>query len=60
VRLSAFLEDAVDGWAGLATSGLAKEFEHLVETFDLALGFGAVLLESRGHLFGFCALRHFR
>jgi hypothetical protein len=44
----------------LPPSGLAKEFENLVETFDLSFGLGAVLLECRRYLFGFCSLRHFR
>ena len=45
-HLFAFGDDALNGFAGLALSPLANDFEHFLQAFDLALGFFFVLFKS--------------
>jgi hypothetical protein len=48
------------GLAGLAASRLAQQFENLLQTLDLALGFLAVLQEASLALFRLRSTRHLR
>src|SRR5690606_30839814 len=58
--LLAFGDDALDGVAGLAARRLADDVEHLLETFEMALGLLAMLLEGRFQLGGLRRALHLR
>ena len=54
----ALLDDAVDRRAGLALGALADDFEHLLQAFDVDLGFALVVLERLLQLGRLSAPRH--
>src|SRR5215471_10707435 len=58
--LLAFLDDSVDGLAGLAFRGMADRSENPLEALDLTFSLSLMLLERRLQLFGVRGLRHFR
>src|SRR5262249_51087125 len=58
--LLAFLDDSVDGLAGLAFRGVADRSENPLEALDLTFSLSLMLLECRLQLVGVRGLRHFR
>src|SRR3954465_239036 len=56
--LGAFIGDAVDRFARLATGRLAQHLEDLVQTFDLALSLAQMLVEGRRELLRVGSLGH--